>query len=174
MPFEILTIEKPKISAGAKPVALPEGITFETATPEQLYLAGPCAVRFEVFVVEQKCNPEMECDEVDADAVHFAVVHENEDGKQVAGTCRVFAASPDVWKLGRMAIRKSHRGQQLGLLLGKAAEDYVRRETNAKQLALHAQKDKQRFYEKLGYVHDASAGEWDEEGMVHVKMVMSL
>lgn len=59
------------------------------------------------------------------------------------------------------------RGGDLGALLATAKgwEGMV---------LVHAQKEVQLMWEKLGFIHDRSMGEWDEEGIVHVSLFLPL
>ena len=66
-------------------------------------------IRQEVFVEEQGFHHEF--DETDQTAWHL-VLYEN---GHAAGCCRLFASdNPDVYILGRLAVRKSCRGRQFG------------------------------------------------------------
>ncbi len=102
-------------------------------------------IRIEVFVKEQGFIEEF--DAIDSASIHFVAF----DGETAVGTCRVFktegAAS---YTLGRLAVRKSHRGQGIGKELLVAAENYAR-EMKSPTLILHAQCAAQRFYEKCGF-----------------------
>lgn len=62
---------------------------------------------------------------------------------------------------GEPAMTTAARGGDLGALLATAKgwEGMV---------LVHAQKRVQPMWEKLGFIHDSSMGEWDEEGMAHV------
>lgn len=66
-------------------------------------------IRQEVFVEEQGFHHEF--DEIDSRAWHL-VLYEN---GQAAGCCRLFSSDqPEVYILGRLAVRKSCRGRQYG------------------------------------------------------------
>ncbi|KAI9862610.1 MAG: hypothetical protein M1824_001159 [Vezdaea acicularis] len=95
-------------------------------------------------------------------------------------------------KLGRLATVKAYRGLGLGKLLVTAALEWARthpaevmphwnpakqeavggeREERWKGLVLvHAQKNAEKVWARLGFVKDSELGEWDEEGIVHVAM----
>jgi predicted GNAT family N-acyltransferase len=52
-----------------------------------------------------------------------------------------------------------------------ADEEEVEKSQKWKGLVLiHAQKERLKFWEKMGFVHDEGLGEWDEEGILHVAM----
>lgn len=120
-------------------------------------------IREAVFVKEQGFRDEF--DETDASAVHLVMF---DDAGTPVGTCRVFwDAERASYILGRLAVLKAHRGEQLGSAIVREAERYVQKMGQA-QLALHAQCTASGFYEKLGY---AAFGEVaPEQGCPHVWM----
>lgn len=90
-------------------------------------------IRQEVFVEEQGFHHEF--DEIDSRAWHL-VLYEN---GQAAGCCRLFSSDqPEVYILGRLAVRKSCRGRQYGERLVREAEAWLRGR-QVKRLALSAQ-----------------------------------
>ncbi len=101
------------------------------------------AIRFEVFVEEQKVPAEEEVDKHDPVSIHaIAWV----DG--VAAACGRLL--PD-GHIGRMAVRKSFRGKNLGAavlehLIGRA------RQRGDREVVLSAQTHAIGFYEKFGFV----------------------
>ena len=123
-------------------------------------------IRQEVFVSEQGFVDEF--DDVDEKAIHFVMY---DDLKPVA-TCRVFfTESPELYYLGRLAVRKAYRGRHLGAELVYAAEDYVR-SVGGISVSLHAQCSAKGFYASVGY---DVIGEGDEEqGCPHVWMKKTL
>lgn len=123
-------------------------------------------IRQEVFVEEQGfCH---EFDDTDFIAWHL-VLYENE---QAAGCCRLFSSDdPDVYILGRLAVRKSCRGRQDGERLVREAEAWLRGR-QVKRLALSAQVRVRPFYEKLGFT--ASGDEYLDEYCPHIHMEKEL
>ncbi|WP_279133344.1 GNAT family N-acetyltransferase, partial [Megasphaera elsdenii] len=100
-------------------------------------------IRQEVFVEEQGFHHEF--DEIDSRAWHL-VLYEN---GQAAGCCRLFSSNqPEVYILGRLAVRKSCRGRQYGEWLVREAEAWLRGR-QVKRLALSAQVRVRPFYERL-------------------------
>ena len=84
-------------------------------------------------------------------------------------TCRFFRDKDEAstFIIGRVAVMKTHRGQQLGAKILLAAEDFIRVMGGIKT-KLAAQVQAKGFYETLGYT---AAGEvFDEEGCPHVWM----
>lgn len=124
-------------------------------------------IREAVFVKEQGFRDEF--DETDASAVHIVMF---DDAGVPVGTCRVFwDVGRASYILGRLAVLKERRGEQLGSAIVREAERYVQK-TGQAQLALHAQCTASVFYEKLGY---AAFGEVEpEQGCPHVWMKKSV
>ncbi|KAF1683105.1 GNAT family N-acetyltransferase [Veillonella sp. R32] len=122
------------------------------------------AIRQAVFVEEQGFEDEF--DAIDAEAAHLVGFV---DGKPVC-TCRFFRETENspVFIIGRVAVNKDYRGQQLGSKLLLAAEDFIRVMGGLKN-KLAAQVRAKGFYESLGYT--AEGAEFDEEGCPHVWMV---
>lgn len=103
-------------------------------------------IRTEVFVEEQKFKEEF--DTQDKNSFHL-VIYDNE---KPVGCCRFFKTEVNgKFKLGRLAIRKSHRGKHFGKAIMKEAEHLAKSE-GAVIMALSAQCRASGFYEKLGYV----------------------
>lgn len=123
-------------------------------------------IRQEVFVEEQGFHHEF--DEIDSRAWHL-VLYEN---GQAAGCCRLFSSNqPEVYILGRLAVRKSCRGRQYGEWLVREAEAWLRGR-QVKRLALSAQVRVRPFYEKLGFT--ASGDEYLDEYCPHIHMEKEL
>jgi predicted GNAT family N-acyltransferase len=118
------------------------------------------AIRFEVFVDEQKVPAEIELDAMDALCLH-AVAY---DAAGLAiGTGRLL---PD-GHIGRMAVRQPGRGTGVGgailqLLMQKA------RERGDAAVVLNAQTVAAPFYARHGFVQ--LGDEFEEAGIAHVEM----
>ncbi|STR28109.1 putative acyltransferase [Janthinobacterium lividum] len=118
------------------------------------------AIRFEVFVDEQKVPAEIELDEMDAVCLH-AVAYDK-SGFAI-GTGRLL---PD-GHIGRMAVRQPGRGTGVGgtiltLLMDKA------RERGDKAVVLNAQTVAAPFYARHGFVQQGE--QFEEAGIAHVEM----
>ncbi len=102
-------------------------------------------IREEVFVEEQKFQKEF--DSLDEICTHIVAYL---DGEPI-GTCRYY---PDEEKgryvIGRLAVRRNYRGQDIGGQLLREVEEQVRLQ-GGKRLSLHAQVRAKSFYEKQGY-----------------------
>ena len=118
------------------------------------------AIRFEVFVDEQKVPAEIELDDMDAVCLH-AVAYD--DVGNAIGTGRLL---PD-GHIGRMAVRQPGRGTGVGgailtLLMEKA------RERGDAAVVLNAQTVAAPFYARHGFVQQGE--QFEEAGIAHVEM----
>ena len=120
------------------------------------------AIRREVFVHEQNVSEAEEYDGTDGSCVHL-VAYEND---APVATGRIMITNDD-YVIGRVAVLKSHRGQQLGLGIMQALIDACCTMGSQRQ-TLHAQTHARGFYEKLGF--DAYGEEFDEAGIPHIAM----
>ncbi|KAI9222664.1 acyl-CoA N-acyltransferase [Blastocladiella britannica] len=132
------------------------------------------AVRNQVFVLEQKCDPDAEFDSVDRDKAtdHFLAI--DTISNEPLGTCRAFPSLdvPGAACLGRMACLATSRGRGVGKALCLLAHDRLR-ERGFDRVVIHAQQDKEGFYAKIGYVR-TSPEVFYEEGIPHIWMEMRL
>ncbi len=102
-------------------------------------------IREEVFIQEQGFKNEF--DEIDIHANHLILY----DNKRPIATCRFFAHGlPEDYVIGRIAVIKEYRGQNIGTYLLKAAETEIKK-IGGKRIFLHAQNKVKNFYEKRGY-----------------------
>ncbi len=118
------------------------------------------AIRFEVFVDEQKVPAEIELDDMDAVCLH-AVAYD--DFGAAIGTGRLL---PD-GHIGRMAVRQPGRGTGVGgailtLLMEKA------RERGDLAVVLNAQTVAAPFYARHGFLQQGE--QFEEAGIAHVEM----
>jgi predicted GNAT family N-acyltransferase len=132
--------------------------TFDGPYGEQII-----ALRYEVYVDEQKVPIEEELDKYDPGAVHFVAL---EDGA-VVGTMRVVFMD-DYARVGRLAVRIAYRRRGIGHTMMRRALDRIR-ERGLKTSVLDAQTNATEFYEKLGYVAEGEI--FDDCGIDHIKMV---
>lgn len=122
------------------------------------------AVRYEVFVVEQKVPLDMEWDDMDARCVH-AVAYDAEG--QSVGTGRLL---PD-GHIGRMAVRLPARGQGIGALMLEALVDAARKRGD-REVMLNAQTQAESFYERYGFRREGDV--FMEAGIPHIHMRRTL
>ena len=123
-------------------------------------------IREQVFVKEQGFCEEF--DDIDGSAAHLVLF----DEEMPVATCRFFLnEEKGAYILGRIAVQKEYRGQNLGAYVLRAAEEEIRKQ-GGRCISLHAQEGASGFYEKQGY--DAY-GEIDyEEDCPHIWMSKSL
>jgi len=125
-------------------------------------------LRTEVFVDEQKVPPEMEWDDDDASALHCVAV--NRMGMALA-TGRLVQHAPGVSRIGRMAVKKSMRGSDLGRRVLGALMDAALARGDAR-VVLHAQCSAEGFYQRAGFVPHGAV--FEEAGIAHIEMVRAL
>lgn len=141
---------------------LPHTMTTHTIRLGDWATLGPdaTAIRFEVFVDEQKVPAEIELDDMDAVCLH-AVAYDAAGA--AIGTGRLL---PD-GHIGRMAVRQPGRGTGVGgailtLLMEKA------RERGDAAVVLNAQTVAAPFYARHGFVQQGE--QFEEAGIAHVEM----
>ena len=124
-------------------------------------------IRTEVFMQEQGFQNEF--DEDDKTAITLVLFL---DEVPIA-TGRLVKVDPATYQIGRIAVRKPYRHQQVGsylisLLCEKA------RTMGARTAIVHAQLDKRDFYNRLGF-YDYGGGLIDEdEGVPHIYLSKNL
>lgn len=119
-------------------------------------------LRREVFMLEQGVSHADEYDDKDRIATHYVTVREG----NVVATLRVLWLTEHA-KIGRFAVRKSLRGRGVGGRLFRAVIESIRA-GGGERIALEAQIDKTRFYEKYGF--HAYGDEYLDAGIVHRRM----
>ena len=134
--------------------------------PELQALAAP--LRTEVFVHEQQIPAEMEWDEDDHSAVHCVAV--NRMGMALA-TGRLLQHAPGVARIGRMAVKKSMRGSDLGAQVLQALMAAARGRGD-RSVLLHAQCSAEGFYKRAGFAPQGPV--FEEAGIAHIEMVCAL
>lgn len=118
------------------------------------------AIRYDVFVIEQRVPVDLEWDDMDAVCVH-ALAHD-EQGLAL-GTGRLL---PD-GHIGRMAVRKSARGAGIGGAILQALMRHAKQRGDEAVL-LHAQTHAESFYRRHGFVREGD--EFMEAGIPHILM----
>lgn len=121
-------------------------------------------IRNKVFVDEQ--GFENEFDDIDSSAVHI-VIYENIDNLKPIATCRFYKDIDGKYLIGRIAVIKEKRGENIGAFLIETAEKQIEK-LGGKSFKIHAQCRVRGFYEKQGYI---ASGVLDEdEGIPHIWM----
>ncbi|MBC8103773.1 MAG: GNAT family N-acetyltransferase [Cytophagales bacterium] len=131
--------------------------------------AACMAIRFEVFVDEQRVPPELEPDEYDDSALHLLAY--DPDTEVAVGTARLVDKGNGLAKIGRVAVRRAWRGSGVGAALMRfaLAESSARGFTMA---ALDAQTYVIPFYERLGFAAEGPV--FDDAGIPHRHMRRAL
>ncbi|MDP9080573.1 MAG: GNAT family N-acetyltransferase [Bacteroidota bacterium] len=119
------------------------------------------AIRYEVFVGEQHCPPELELEFNDVSTHFLATV-----GAEPAGACR-WRKTDNGYKLERFAVLPKFRGIGVGQVLVKAVLDDL--PVDAANVYLNSQIQAVSLYEKFGF--GKTGPEFEEAGMKHYKMV---
>lgn len=113
-------------------------------------------IRQEVFINEQGFKNEF--DAIDDIATHIVLFNK----KVPIATCRIFWNTEiNSYILGRLAVVKEYRGKNIGSVIVREAEQYVKK-IGGKCIALHAQCRVSNFYKKLGFIEfgDIENEEW--------------
>ena len=125
------------------------------------------ALRYAVFVDEQKVPIDLERDAYDAAALHLL----GEVGGTPMGTARV-VFQDDYAKVGRVCVTQAARGTGLGKKLMQEAIAQAKAKTGVRRVILQAQLTALGFYEALGFV--AHGGIVMDAGIEHRDMELIL
>ncbi len=120
------------------------------------------ALRFEVFVDEQNVPPEIELDKEDEHALHIIA----EENGIAIGCGRVIISGRDA-HIGRLAVKRSRRGQGVGASVCKFITEYCR-SLDCTRIWLNSQLHAVGFYEKLGF--EKKGDTFIEAGIEHIEM----
>jgi predicted GNAT family N-acyltransferase len=118
------------------------------------------AVRYEVFVIEQRVPVELEWDHMDQQCLHAVVYGER---GQALGTGRLL---PD-GHIGRMAVRQNARGEGIGGAILRTLMQHAKERGDCAVL-LNAQTHAEAFYRRYGFERDGD--EFMEAGIPHIQM----
>ncbi len=89
------------------------------------------------------------------------------------GGARLLRRPHGVAQIGRVAVLPAWRGNGLGARLVRLLEELALAR-GYRQAVLHAQLPVQSFYERIGYVVDKAAGQFEEDRILHVRMTKVL
>ncbi len=124
------------------------------------------ALRFDVFVNEQKVPPEIELDEEDEKALHIIA----EDSGVTVGCARLILHEGE-GHVGRLAVKRSYRGQGVGTEICRFVIDYCKKH-GYRKIWLNSQIQAVDFYEKLGFEKEGDL--FIEAGIEHIKMEINV
>jgi YbgC/YbaW family acyl-CoA thioester hydrolase len=125
-------------------------------------------LRRAVFVDEQRIPEELEWDAHDATALH--AIARNRLGQAIA-TGRLVAQSPGVGRIGRMAVHRVLRDGGYGKAILRALEAAAAAR-GEREVVLHAQRNAEAFYARLGYAPCSEP--FEEAGIAHIEMRRSV
>ncbi len=117
--------------------------------------------RMEIFLLEQKIIC-LDLDDVDRDSLHCFFKN---NGK-VTAYLRAFKTGEDEVTMGRVLTLEHGRG--IGTFLMQKSIEEVKKRYKCKKICIHAQKQAEGFYKKMGF--KTVSDEYLEEGVVHVSM----
>ena len=133
--------------------------TFSELSLDELYEI--IKSRNEIFLLEQNIVCQ-DLDDVDKDSLHCFFIN---DGRVIA-YLRAFSSGKEEVTIGRVLTLEHKKG--LGSLLMDKSIKEIKKHFNCKKLSVHAQKQAEKFYKKMGF--KTVSGEFLEEGVVHVTM----
>ena len=138
--------------------------SFDELSIDDLYAI--LSLRQEVFVLEQNC-PYIDADYSDQDAFHL-LGYEN---KNLIGYLRAFPPKIkyDGSSMGRIVIKASHRGNDLGKEITNIGKDFLWEKYPQDEIVISAQHRLLSFYNQLGF---KSRGEiYLEDNIDHIQML---
>lgn len=130
-------------------------------------------IRTQVFMQEQAVNESDEWDGLDDQATHFLVVTADENANDFAiGCARLLNEHNDQgaprFHIGRVALLEAYRGCGIGSQLMTFIIQYCRTAASEREIYLHAQTERQGFYQRLGFI--ARGEEFMDAGIPHITM----
>ena len=135
---------------------------FDSLSTRELYEIA--RARTEIFLLEQRIICQ-DFDRVDYDSLHCFL---EEEGGGIAAYLRAFKDGEEI-KIGRVLSIRHKMG--LGSRLMRESIPEIIKHFGKRRIALHAQKQAQGFYEKLGFT--VCSDEFLEEGIPHVEMELN-
>ncbi len=131
-------------------------------TKEKVLFEKAKAIRFAVFVEEQKVSKEEEFDGLDGISIQY-LIFDNENAV-CTGRRRI---TSEGHKLERFAVCKQYRGKQFGAKLLEAMLNDIL--PSRKKIYLNSQVSAEKFYAKFGFEKKGKI--FKEAGIDHFKMV---
>jgi predicted GNAT family N-acyltransferase len=138
-------------------------------TTWKIHQADLVKIRTDVFMHEQQVSAADEWDGLDENAQHFLVSYTG----QAVGCARLLFEEQDgktLCHIGRVAILKPFRGKGLGHELIAFVISHCKKIAPESSIYLHAQTDRRRFYETLGFVAEGDV--FMDAGIPHISMTL--
>lgn len=120
---------------------------------------------------EQHVCATEEWDGLDEHAIHFIVLSTI---GTIIGCARLLhetSGETHCYHIGRVAILKPFRNQGIGHQLMQFVIDYCKKNAPYNHIYLHAQTERRRFYERLGFI--AEGDEFIDAGISHISMYLT-
>ena len=140
-------------------------------TDWQTHKADLMNIRTLVFMQEQGISAADEWDGLDEQALHFLALS---TAGTAIGCARVLLESDEGktrFHIGRVAILKPFRNKGIGHQLMRAIIAHCKQTTPLNQMYLHAQIERQHFYETLGFVAEGDV--FMDAGIPHISMYLT-
>ncbi len=137
--------------------------TFDELSTDELYEI--LKSRSEVFLLEQRIICQ-DMDGLDRDSLHCFFIDEN----RAIAYLRAFPSGDDIVTIGRVLTLEHGKG--LGSKLMKISVQEIKCHFNNKKICVHAQKQAEKFYKKMGFT--VVSDEYLKEGIAHVTMEMDV
>lgn len=125
------------------------------------------SVRYQVFVVEQKINKDLQHDSWDEICDHFVAYLDN----RAVGAGRIRYIAPKIAKIERMAVLSDLRGKNIGGEILKSMIGYME-DNNVNEVVLNSQYHAKGFYEKFGFKIEGEI--FQETNIDHARMKKKL
>ncbi len=133
--------------------------TFSELSADELYEI--LKSRAEIFLLEQNIVCQ-DLDDTDKSSLHCFFF----DGNRAVAYMRAFCSAQDTATVGRVLTLEHGKG--LGSELMRKSIEKIKKHFDAKKITVHAQKQAENFYKKMGFV--TVSDEYLEEGVLHVTM----
>lgn len=137
---------------------------FNQLSLNELY--GIIQLRLEVFVVEQDCVYQ-DLDDKDQVAYHLFL----RDNDEIVAVLRILPenVSYDEMAIGRVIVKKSHRGQKIAKTMMKKAITFIINDLGKNKIRLSGQAYLTDFYNDLGFKKVSQ--EYLEDGIKHYEFL---
>jgi predicted GNAT family N-acyltransferase len=126
-------------------------------------------VRLREDVLRRPLNMQFEAGELESEKENILMVAYEDE--QLLGCCMLVEEAPDTVRLRQMAVLNDLQGKGIGKALMSFAEN-IARDRGYKKITMHARKNAQGFYEKMGY--KKSGEEFEEITIPHYVMEKAL